>query len=134
MARIRAFQNPYLGRHLGVKNLQPIQQEQNVRKAKQLALVEKAVEKRKEIERTLDPKTGRARYGTDGTLHCVQMVDMLPWWRKLLVPFVGKYCEIGGVKYLLAGQTNIYYRAQEWIAGRARKSSLEIIGDSKVNG
>lgn len=86
----------------------------------------------KEVERTLNPATGRARHSTDGIINCVQMAAMLPWWRQLLTPFVGKYCQIEGVKYLKVGQTNIYYRAQEWIAGRKKKSYLEIIGSSKI--
>ncbi|TKJ32185.1 MAG: hypothetical protein CEE38_23575 [Planctomycetes bacterium B3_Pla] len=49
-----------------------------------------------------------------------------------MTPFIGKYCEIGGVKYLLVGQTNIFYRAQEWIAGRKGKDFLEIVGNSKI--
>jgi len=139
MTERRAFQNPYLGRHLGVRNIQPLQKEKNILAAKRLALVEKAVEERKEIVRTFDPKTGRARYsryevqvnypsGSKHTvLQCIQMVTTLPLWRRLLVPFIGEYCKIGGVKYLMVGQTNILYRAQEWIAGRARKSTLRVV-------
>lgn len=80
-----------------------------------------------EVERTLDPKTGRARYSVDGIINCIQKVDILPWWRRLLVPFVGKYLKIGGVKYLKVGRTNILHRAQEWIAGRAGKSILRVV-------
>ena len=117
MARVRAFQNPYLGRHLSRKNIKPLKKEENTVAADVIA----------EIQRTLDPKTGRARYSNGGVLYCVQMLDTLPWWRRLLVPLIGEYCEIDGVKYLKVGYTNIYYRAQEWIAGRAGKSTLKVV-------
>lgn len=112
--------------------IRAFQQEQNVFRSMEVASMKKVVDRRKEVERTLSPKTGRARYSETlpryGLVHhCIQMVDMLPWWRRLLVPFVGQYCEIGGVKYLKVGETNIFYRAQEWIAGRAKKSTLLVV-------
>lgn len=120
MARARPFQNPYLLRHI----VSP-QKKKNILKSE-------GIEAIGEVKRTLNPETGRARYSKVSAkgglvLHCVQMVNMLPWWRRVLVPFIGEYCLIGGVKFLKVGQTNIFYRAQEWIAGRARKSSLVVV-------
>lgn len=125
------FQNPYSQ----VKSMRPLMGQALAREQQQAKAAQDAValELIAEVERTLNPATGRARYNdSDGIINCIQMVDVLPWWRRMMVPFIGECCMIHRVKYLKVGQTNIYYRAQEWIAGREGKSFLEIIGNSKI--
>lgn len=129
MSRAKPFQQvPYVTRHLE----RAVQREKNVAASQGLVAIEAAKKIAEEVGWTYSKVTGRARYslkvsGGDTILHCIQKVSRLPWWRRLLVPVIGRYCEIGGTKYLKVGQTNIFYRAQEWVAGRAKKSMLRIV-------
>lgn len=122
----RPFQNPYLDRQV-----KSFQRKTTTVRAQAQADTEMEKKIAEEVGWTLNVGTGRARYSLkspngETILHCIQKVSRLPWWRKLLVPLIGRYCEIAGVKYLKVGETNIFYRAQEWITGRARKSILRM--------
>ncbi|TET41455.1 MAG: hypothetical protein E3J60_04690 [Dehalococcoidia bacterium] len=147
MSRPRPIQNPKckpLKPLMGQAATREVQRQKDILRSAGLDLIEKKMKAKEELARTLNPKTGRARYTRFeiqtnypsgpkvDILQCVQMIDSLPWWRRLAAYLWGDRGKIGGIEYLLVGQTNVLYRAQEWIDGRKGKSFLKIVDTPKI--
>lgn len=114
-----------------IEHLQPLQKYLNAARSSVLDMIV-------EITKNLSSATGRSFYpryeiqtnypsGPKTAIwQCIQTVETLPWWRRLLVLLIGRHCKIGGTKYLMVGRTNSLDNARQWANG-GKKSLLVVV-------
>jgi len=114
-----------------IKHIQPFQKKLNATRS---SVIDAIVE----ITKNLSSASGRSFYpryeihanypsGPKATIwQCIQTVETLSWWRRLLILLIGRHCKIGGGKYIMVGRTNSLDNARQWANG-GKKSLLVVI-------
>ena len=114
-----------------IRHLQPLQKYLNTAKSSVLDTIVAVTE-------NLSSVTGRSFYpryeihanyplGAKATIwQCIQTVETLSWWRRLLVLFTRRCCRFSGVKYSMVGRTNSLDNARQWANG-GKKSLLVVV-------
>ena len=114
-----------------IKHFQPLQRYLNAARSSVLDMIV-------EVTKNFSSATGRSFYpryeihvnypsGPRATIwQCIQTVETLSWWNRLLVLFTGGHCKIGGRRYIMVGRTNSLDNAGRWANGGG-KSLLEVV-------